>query len=492
MLVRQFAQPLACLRELVQNAIDAGSNHIEVEVRHLEADDCHCIQVTDTGEGMNEDIIQTQLTRLFNSAKENDLTKVGKFGIGFVSVFALEPVAVVVDTGRDGQHWRVLFHHDRTFDLIRHQGAVEGTRVEIYIPASRMPLPQLISEVESTLKFWCKHCHQPISVNGKVIQEPFELEAPVTISYQEPGTRLVAAVSLESQPFYGYYNQGLTLLEGRSGPLAAVSFKMDSRYFEHTLTRDNLIHNADYEKALALLRKVMAESYPEKLYEALRNDPARGPWKLLDGLTAIGVPPERIAAAPLWCDHQGDYYNLAQLKNCQLYFEAESSPLQQAVHQPEARILVLRMAAGDQARKRLESEGLRVEPLGSSWGVSLPQPEAELEPIRAICQRLSRVVGSGPVTPIRWLSGQARQPLLWQASKTGAIRWDLQAPARSPLLIDIGQPGFQAILDLARWSPELASQVLMQHFLLLRPENERDRLAQGLAETVLRSMQGRS
>ena len=35
------------------------------------------------GEGMNEEIIDHQLTRLFASGKAGDLTKIGKFGIGF-------------------------------------------------------------------------------------------------------------------------------------------------------------------------------------------------------------------------------------------------------------------------------------------------------------------------------------------------------------------------------------------------------------------------
>ena len=48
------------------------------EPRHLG------IHVDDFGEGMDEAIIDAQLTRMFSSTKENDLTKIGKFGIGFL------------------------------------------------------------------------------------------------------------------------------------------------------------------------------------------------------------------------------------------------------------------------------------------------------------------------------------------------------------------------------------------------------------------------
>ena len=55
------------------------------------------VTVKDTGEGMDSAIIETKLTRLFSSTKEDDFTKIGKFGIGFVSIFAIEPQLVVLE-----------------------------------------------------------------------------------------------------------------------------------------------------------------------------------------------------------------------------------------------------------------------------------------------------------------------------------------------------------------------------------------------------------
>jgi hypothetical protein len=112
-LVHQFADPWAFLRELIQNAIDAGSGQIEVRIDHDEARGTMTIEVVDSGEGMTREIIDTRLTRLFSSTKEGDYTKIGRFGIGFVSVFALDPEIVCVDTGRAGEYWRVLFRRDR-------------------------------------------------------------------------------------------------------------------------------------------------------------------------------------------------------------------------------------------------------------------------------------------------------------------------------------------------------------------------------------------
>ena len=88
-LVNQFARPLDFLRELVQNSIDAGSPRVEVRIeRQADPSDPRSVVLTihveDWGGGMDERIIDSQLTRLFASSKEGDLTKIGKFGIGFM------------------------------------------------------------------------------------------------------------------------------------------------------------------------------------------------------------------------------------------------------------------------------------------------------------------------------------------------------------------------------------------------------------------------
>ena len=139
-LVRQFARPLDCLRELVQNSIDAGSPRVEVELAYSARDEqvgTLAIAVRDFGEGMDEHVIDHELTRMFASSKVGDLTKIGRFGIGFTSVFAIAPDAVHVCTGRHGHGWELVFHPDRSFDKIRLDTPAHGTCVTLYkrIPA---------------------------------------------------------------------------------------------------------------------------------------------------------------------------------------------------------------------------------------------------------------------------------------------------------------------------------------------------------------------
>ena len=96
---------------------------------------------------MSEEIIDDQLTTLFSSSKENDLTKIGKFGIGFVSVFALRPKGVLVQTGRDGEYWEVFF--DARPELLQDRRSttpVEGTQITLFIEGDRARYTELVAQ----------------------------------------------------------------------------------------------------------------------------------------------------------------------------------------------------------------------------------------------------------------------------------------------------------------------------------------------------------
>ena len=280
-LVTQFSDPLAFLRELVQNSLDAATELIEVEVEYdKDAKGC-VIRVRDTGVGMDRDIIDTKLTRLFSSSKENDLTKIGKFGIGFVSIFAIEPQLVVLETGRDGESWRLLFHSDRSFERRQLESPVEGTSVSVFTTYKESQLAKLQQDCLSTVAFWCRHSEVEILFNGKKVNEPFHLpEALITYHHQVEGTDTVVAPSLVAKGFQGYYNRGLTLLEGQGSPLPYVSFKLRSRYLEHTLTRDNIIHDEGYEKALNEVKTAAYQELPKVLARRLSQAPSSELWKL--------------------------------------------------------------------------------------------------------------------------------------------------------------------------------------------------------------------
>jgi len=285
-LVSQFSSALDFYRELVQNSIDAGSSEIEIWLDFIPAEDGGSegvieIHVDDFGEGMNGEIIDDQLTTLFSSSKEDDLTKIGKFGIGFVSVFALHPRAVLVQTGRGGECWEVLFDHDRSFFKSRLDTLVEGTQITLFLEGDRARYTALIADSRETLDRWCRHSEAEIgfedraSVDGQreVINRPFSVAGECLTRVEHEGTRIVLAYS--AAQVWGFYNRGLTLAVGAgktdlvSERLERISFRLESRYIEHTLSRETVMRDENYDKAMTLLHEAADGPLRRKLTEAL-------------------------------------------------------------------------------------------------------------------------------------------------------------------------------------------------------------------------------
>lgn len=304
-LVRQFTDPMVFLRELVQNSLDASATQVTVTLsytprgRRAGALGVATIVVADNGEGMTEHIIDNHLLTLFSSTKEGDLTKIGKFGVGFVSIFAMEPELVVCETGQAGESWRILFHPDTSFEKLAIDEPVEGTTVTLYKHVTRAQFERLRWDAAETVRFWCKYAEAEIAVDGKPITEPLALdEAALAVHHRESGAELIigfaplaAPVSTPvnqpwlrlsgtdaarvTRPLVGFYNRGLTLLEAtalpdeRSTDLGGLSMRVKSRYFEHTLTRDNVRVDAQYYKAIMLVRTQVHERLQPRLIEHL-------------------------------------------------------------------------------------------------------------------------------------------------------------------------------------------------------------------------------
>lgn len=268
-LINQFSDPLAFLRELAQNAIDAGTQEVWIRLEY--ADGTARIFVEDWGEGMTRDIIENKLTRLFSSTKDDDYTKIGRFGIGFVSVFAMEPDLVVLDTARGGEKWRVLFHPNRTYELIRLNIPVEGTQIQILKKMARKDFETLKERARDVAQKWCRHARIPVMFEGEDVRQPFVVDTLIQTTYEEPGTRVVAGFSTELMAPFGFYNSGLTLSEGKGSEWPYLSFKIDSRYLEHTLTRDQILEDRHFHKVRALLDRLYKRDLPALLVARLEE-----------------------------------------------------------------------------------------------------------------------------------------------------------------------------------------------------------------------------
>lgn len=368
-LINQFARPLDFLRELVQNSIDAGSPRVEVRIeRHSDPANGQlavlAIHVEDWGEGMDERIIDSQLTRLFASTKEDDLTKIGKFGIGFTSIFAIQPEAVILRTGRHGESWELFFHPDRSFEKVRLDDPVAGTRVSLFKRLPAADVPSFVRECEWILGFWCEHSdtliqfldltdggptaqadgadpfaafdlpampNAPNAPNAPAapsqVNRPLDLDADLVVRHQDQGVQVV--VGLSPRPRFGFYNGGLTLVQSQQeevlGTFAPrsrhLSFKIKYDRLEHTLTRDNVLQDRNWTLAMETLLSANEKLELELLAALEKAVQTEGPLGHLHRYFAaacrssalhVRLPQGRSAA--ILRDHQGRPVSLAQLE----------------------------------------------------------------------------------------------------------------------------------------------------------------------------------
>ena len=360
-LVNQFARPLDFLRELVQNSIDAGSPRVAVSMRWTEPEEgaptgVMEVHVQDFGEGMDEQIIDTQLTRMFSSTKEDDLTKIGKFGIGFTSIFAIQPEAVLLRTGRHGENWELLFHQDRSFDKVRVDEPISGTTITLF---KRMPPDEretFVRECRWVLQWWCEHSDTPITfedgTDGSAtvtadpadpfaafepaapatsgperLSGPMSLRAAVQVEHERDGIRVV--IGCADEPAFGFYNGGLTLLRSRNPEalgeyadrLGHLQFKVKADHLEHTLTRDNVLQDDNWRAAMDVVTEAAERLRAELLAHIAREAAAGGSVdelqrQLAAECRASGATDTdaSLRQAPLFRDRNGGVVDLEALE----------------------------------------------------------------------------------------------------------------------------------------------------------------------------------
>ncbi|MBI5499949.1 MAG: ATP-binding protein [Deltaproteobacteria bacterium] len=404
-LVTQFSNAFDCVRELAQNSIDAGTPVVEVWTEFQVAEGhvgAACLHVDDFGEGMDEKIIDDQLTTLFSSSKEGDLTKIGKFGIGFVSVFALRPRAVLVHTGRGGEYWEVLFHEDRSFTKTRIATPVEGTQVTLFVEADYHRYGEIVDGALAALRKWCGHAETRVTFEDRSppagrersvvgINEPFAVPGDCPTRVAHPGTEIVLAYS--RTPIYGMYNRGLALAvtdiakavfdERRAVRYRRVAAKLSSRYLEHTLSRETVMRDANYDRAMALLDAAAAGPLLDALAAELSALVARPRWDLPDVeryATLLGYlsfePAEsldRIRDRPLLRDVHGGALSLEQADE---------------TLERDGRLLVSRQATP--LTRRLRARKLPVL-LGRDRGLSPPVVRDSLDALYDVLRRIAEL-----------------------------------------------------------------------------------------------------
>ncbi|MEZ4429112.1 MAG: ATP-binding protein [Nannocystaceae bacterium] len=308
-LIAQFASPYDFLRELVQNAMDAGSDRVEVTLEthpasallgdDAEVDDDAVVFeliVADTGAGMDEAIIDEQLTRLFSSSKSDDRTMAGGFGIGFVSVFAWHPELALLHTGRAGESWELVFYPDRRFEKRAIATPIEGTTLTLLRRGLASERAAIARAVRDSLWRWCRFCPIEITLEALDDDEPPELiqdsMAPPEhglVHIDEDGDHAVQ-VAFAVPPAAVLMRRGLILSEGTPRALLPslvdalgesvdhLQLWADSPDLRTTLARDKVVEDDGRARVEARVLAAVHALRGVLIDQLTRAADGPGPW----------------------------------------------------------------------------------------------------------------------------------------------------------------------------------------------------------------------
>lgn len=124
-------RPAAAIKELVENALDAGARAIEVVI---EAGGKRLIRVTDDGSGMSAQDLELAVERHATSKLPEgdlfDIRSLGFRGEALPSIGSVARLSIVTRTADDANGWSIVIDGGRK-EAVRPAPARQGTRIEV-------------------------------------------------------------------------------------------------------------------------------------------------------------------------------------------------------------------------------------------------------------------------------------------------------------------------------------------------------------------------
>lgn len=252
-------------REMVQNSIDADSSRIDVTYNYDSEKKSSLISFTDNGHGMNYTVIRKKLLTLFDSTKEDDSKKVGRFGVGFISLYAqpdLENILVETSTG-DQAHTITLYPESKEWDVTVAKKPLDmikkGTSVNLNIKNSKEDFEALTKDMTDFLKESCSYIKVPLFVDGEKINTDFDIPDAVFKIPFGGDLDIEGMIALTpAKPQYSFYNRRI-LIQKENNYLFSddkdISFIFSSSFLDYNIARKNIIKNDRFKKALMYLEE---------------------------------------------------------------------------------------------------------------------------------------------------------------------------------------------------------------------------------------------
>ncbi|MBI5148552.1 ATP-binding protein [Candidatus Pacearchaeota archaeon] len=273
-LLNQFEEPEMCYRELVQNSLDAESPRIDInfeftphETEEKDGDPFGyykkgklVIKFEDYGTGMTIAEQEEYLTKLFASSKEGDTSKIGRFGIGFVSIFKLNPDEVIVESSKQDDNWKLVI--DKNFSSKRFENEPrKGTKVRaIFNDLTGAEVLKMKDKAQKIVKQQCRFVKAPLFFEGQQINEPFDIKnAYARVHFKDFLSGIEGVIGLTKNNWYALLNNRLVIKE-RDNEIPpglheeGISVLVSSKELAYNLSRNDIIEDEKYKEVVASIQ----------------------------------------------------------------------------------------------------------------------------------------------------------------------------------------------------------------------------------------------
>ena len=267
-LSKQFNEAEDSFRELLQNCIDSDTPQIDVYYNERKAENDDEVKLDmifeDHGCGMTTFERDEYFLKLFKSSKWKDKRKIGKYGIGIVSVFALDLDEFYTESCRMNKKkkkkeaWSLYLKgiKDKPGYVMEDIDDRKGTKVILTKIMKKDEVRAFKVKAKEKMKYACKRSRTPIYVEKEFINEEFDIDSKIKLYKSYDGLEFVIAVT--EKPFYEFHNNRLLLEEKDSKPLSGwenISALVSSHKFKHTFSRDSIDKNKDFRKIINFIEK---------------------------------------------------------------------------------------------------------------------------------------------------------------------------------------------------------------------------------------------
>lgn len=273
-------RPASVVKELLENALDAGAKHIVVEI---EGGGQRFIRVVDDGEGMDRQDILLSLERHATSKilDENDLFNIKTLGFRGEALPSIASVSKMILTSKkrgDLSGHRIKVYHGKIKEVLE-TGCPEGTSVEVAGLFSNLPARRKFLKSYATEVGHIQNCVESIALTDCNVQFTLKNEGRsllATASAERAEDRLKSILKLDR-------TVGLLPLSGLSGEMEISGYVGRPETSRASLNFLYLFVNGRFVRDRIVRNAVL---------DAFKSFLMRGRYPV--GLVCIGLPSDDV------------------------------------------------------------------------------------------------------------------------------------------------------------------------------------------------------